>query len=395
MVVESEGLFWTLAFTLFLTAVVVMVIAGVFGHAAVVRGQRRGYRPPGLLAGVLLVVLALAGAAFVPVALEIDLFLPSPSTDLGPIVLVVLVSVGALVGSVLAWRLATIVPLRAARYPGLRPRRHRYQVWSAVAIPLTTGAVIWAWTSADISTTIKVLMVGIGLALALRRLERRFRSQLPSVPDQLSGHVLYLRPFSIEGRATFRLPDRSAEFMGNGLRNFVTLDEFLVRGAGDQLGPVIALGNPAEFVPQGGATRIYLSDNDWQDQLARLAGTAKQIVMQPGRTQSMRWELRCIAALGLQRKLFVLTPPQRRYSVLWRRFIPTIDRLYGWDPPTWLEFVHELRSLGFTVTCPDPGPGAVINFDDHRAAVIIAQRLKNPEEFADAMLRQTGRPLNP
>jgi len=93
-------------------------------------------------------------------------------------------------------------------------------------------------------------MLGLGVALTLHRLERRFGAQVTSLPEEISGHVLYLRPFRNESRAMFRLPNDQAEFNGRGLRNWVALDEFLVRGAARRLGQVVALGNPAEFAPR-------------------------------------------------------------------------------------------------------------------------------------------------
>jgi hypothetical protein len=107
-----------------------------------------------------------------------------------------------------------------------------------------------------------------------------------------------------------RLPNEQAEFNGPGLRNWVALDEFLVRGIGRRLGQVVALGNPAEFAPRGGATRVYLNDDTWTVELARLADRARIILIEPGRTESMRWELQHIAGNGLQTKLFILTPPR-------------------------------------------------------------------------------------
>lgn len=389
MVIESVSVFWALVAALFITAVLLVLIAGVFGYSAAVRGMGRGYRPAGLTIGMLVIVLAAASVPVVAVARAVDVSRPSPSTDLLPITLWAFASGAAVVGAVLAWSLAIALPSRLSRRPGLRPRRHRYRVWSYVAIALTVAGVICAWPTESLSTTIKIGMVGSTLTVGLRRLERRLGSQIAARPAEVAGHVLYLRPFRTEGRALFRLPNDRAEFTGQGLRSGVTLDEFLVRGAAERLGPVMALGNPAEFLPPGGATRIYLSDDAWPEELANLADGASQIVMQLGRTQSMRWELRYIAAKRLQTKLFIFTAPHHRYAMLWRLIEPIIDRLNGWDPPTWSEFTQELTAVGFTVRCADPGPEALVGFHADGTAVVIARHLKDPKDFADA-LRHTG-----
>ena len=168
---------------------------------------------------------------------------------------------------------------------------------------------------------------------------------MTALPAEISGHVLYLRPFRSESRAMFRLPNDQAEFNGQGLRNWVALDEFLVRGAGSRLGQVVALGNPAEFAPRGGATRVYLGDNTWTEELARLADRARIILIEPGRTDSMRWELQYIARRGLQTKLFILTPPRSRVAVWSRPLLSWLDRLNGWRPLTWPRFAAELRGV--------------------------------------------------
>jgi hypothetical protein len=219
---------------------------------------------------------------------------------------------------------------------------------------LTVAAAVWVWIEADMSTAIRAGLTGVGVTVALRVLDRRFDAQALSLPPDLSGHVLYLRPFRTEGRVLFRLPNDQAEFNGHGPRRWVALDEFLVRGAGHRLGQVVALGNPAEFVPQGGATRVYLSDATWTEELARLADRARIIVIEPGRTQSMQWELQYIARQGLQTKLFILAPPRLR-AVWSRTLLPVLDRLNGWRPVTWPEFGAELRAVRLDLVPDDPG----------------------------------------
>jgi hypothetical protein len=390
LVVGSEVLFWSLAALLLVAAIGLVLVAAVFGNAAVVRGQGRGYRGAELTVAVVAVIAAAGALPVVLVLQGLDPSASSPPTDLLPIVVPSLGAVGTVAGGVLAWLVAMALPARLVRRPGLRPRRHRYRVWSDVVIVAAVGATVWAFLAETLSTAIRVVLMGSIAAVGLRRLERRFGAQLPAVPPGLHGHVLYLRPFRTETRALFRLPLRDAEATGNGVRSLVPLDEFLVRGTGERLGDVVALGNPTEFLPPGGALRVYLSDDDWQGELAGLADRAALIVMQPGRTRAMRWELEHIAGHGLRGRFFVLTPPRYRGSGAWARLRVATDRLNGWDPPTWPEFARELAAAGLPVRCADPGPGAVVGFGDDGAAVVVARDLRAPADFADAMLRHAG-----
>jgi hypothetical protein len=390
VVVEPEALFWAVVVALMLATVLLGLAAGVVAISAVARGQGRGYRPAGLAVGVLAVVVGAGGAATVALAGVLDTGRPSPLLDVLPILGVVPISGAALLGAVLVWLGANALPARLVRRPGMRPRRHRYGVWSLLTVPLTIGFAAWVWWSTDdFSLALRVVLLGAAVGIALRRLERRLGAQLPAVPPDTGGHVLYLRPFRTEGRAQFQLPSRRADATGQGSRRWVPLDEFLVRGAGERLGPVIALGNPTEFLPPGGATRVYLSDDRWQEELAGLADRAALIVMQPGRTRSMRWELEHVVGAGLHGKFFVLTPPRPRFPGLTRRATALMDWVYGWRPPSWPEFLGELADVGLDAGAADPGPGAVIGFRSDGSGVVVARDLAAAPDFADAMLQHT------
>jgi hypothetical protein len=113
------------------------------------------------------------------------------------------------------------------------------------------------------------------------------------------------------------------------------------------------------------------------------------VVMQPGRTRSMRWELEHVADRGLQGRFFVLTPPGARFPELTRRATVLADRIYGWHPPSWSEFLGELAEVGLVVGS-DPGPGAVIGFRGDGGGIVVARDLHDPLDFADAMLQHAG-----
>ena len=99
MVVELERAFWAVEPVL-IASFLLVLIASAFGYSAIVRGQRRGYRPAGLTIGVLLIVLAATGVANVVVERAVDLSRPSPETDLLSDASVALDSGAAAVGAV-------------------------------------------------------------------------------------------------------------------------------------------------------------------------------------------------------------------------------------------------------------------------------------------------------
>jgi hypothetical protein len=251
VVVGSEVAFWVLMALLFVAAIAALLVGAVFTYSAVVRGQGLGYRPAGLAVGGVAVLLGGAAIPVVVTAAQVDMSAPSPPTDLTPGLVVFLAALTGAPVAVAYWAVVTAaLPSRLDRRPGLRTRRYRYRAWSYVVAGLTIVALVWGWTKTGVVSALRIGLVGLGVTVGLRQLERRFDAQVASLPAEISGHVLYLRPIRTESRAMFRLPDDKAEFNGQGLRSYVALDEFLVRGADDRLGQVIALGNPAEFVPE-------------------------------------------------------------------------------------------------------------------------------------------------
>jgi hypothetical protein len=267
----------------------------------------------------------------------------------------------------------------------MRRRRHHYKAWSRVTAAVTGPATIWAWFFTEFGTTYRVALSGLIITLGLRRMERRYATQAEHLPADLHGHVLYLRPFLTENRALFRLPDDRAEFTGQGRRNYVALDEFLAHDVRSRLGPFVALGNPSEVLPPGGATRVYLDEDGWRPELARLADGARALVMEPGRTKNLRWELDYIATEGLQTRLFIVTPPLLRWGRGMQMTTRMMDALTGWQTITWSEFAEELRTVGLFLTGSGPGPGAVVSFDGAGSPVVVARGLRTPAEFVDVI----------
>ena len=70
----------------------------------------------------------------------------------------------------------------------------------------------------------------------------------------------------------------------------VSSEESLARYFG-AFGPVIAIGKPGERLQSPGAARVYLEDDRWQESIAAELRRAQAVVVQPGITDGVRWEL--------------------------------------------------------------------------------------------------------
>jgi TM2 domain-containing membrane protein YozV len=94
---------------------------------------------------------------------------------------------------------------------------------------------------------------------------------------------------------------------------FAALFEYLVAISPEQelamimnrVGPLVAIGKPGEPLPELGAARFYVSDDQWQDKITDLMKQAELVVVRVGGTANLQWEIdRAVALLPLQRLVF-------------------------------------------------------------------------------------------
>jgi hypothetical protein len=81
-----------------------------------------------------------------------------------------------------------------------------------------------------------------------------------------------------------------------------------------QFGPFIGIGAPGESLPQIGAARAYLPEDQWQETVVRWIEDAGVIAMIAGNTPSVQWELSQIVSRNLTSKLVVFLPPAQSQS---------------------------------------------------------------------------------
>lgn len=73
--------------------------------------------------------------------------------------------------------------------------------------------------------------------------------------------------------------------------------------------PLIAIGRPGESVPELGAVRTYVSDDQWQEAVEETAKRVGSIVMVAGVSNGLAWELERIREWDLARRTTVFLPP--------------------------------------------------------------------------------------
>jgi hypothetical protein len=119
--------------------------------------------------------------------------------------------------------------------------------------------------------------------------------------------VLYLRSFA-EDSVT-------AESRPRGLNKFLSAlktEEEQLAAAVAPVGPLVAIGRPGETLPELGALRLYVSDDQWQDVVIRWLKSARLVILRvAGNTEGLRWEISQAARLVPPERLVLLLPLKR------------------------------------------------------------------------------------
>jgi hypothetical protein len=120
--------------------------------------------------------------------------------------------------------------------------------------------------------------------------------------------VLFLRSFR-DDAVTLRPPKSGFAYkLFNYTERNKSLDQLLLE-EGTSLGPVVALGNPADAVPPYGAARVYFHNDDWRKMITYLMEEAIAIVICVDNTESLWWEIEYVSKHRyLSKTLFLLNP---------------------------------------------------------------------------------------
>jgi hypothetical protein len=197
----------------------------------------------------------------------------------------------------------TLAHLRWSDLLGLSPR--------AVGIAFALGGLA-------------VTFVGAGLYRLTRALSRAGARQV-LVADPRPP-ALYLRSFADD---SLRLPTiasaRRPLFELFSLRGADPFEESVAWEL-NSYAPVVAVGRPGGTLRSLGAAREHLAQESWRDEIADRMREARVIVLAPGETDGLAWELGAIVHGGhLARTLFVF-PPLSPVDLA-RRWRHTVDLL--------------------------------------------------------------------
>jgi hypothetical protein len=290
------------------------------------------------------------------------------------------------------------------------PRRSRFP-WRAVAIlGVIYPVAIIALGAAGGKTEagIKAAVSSLGSICYLWYIVRRTR--LPSLADVRREDprppVLYVRSFATESaifaetawKELNRYLSTLSISSSRGHRRGVTFEEFFSRAATAAIGPFVTLGNPEDYLAREGAARVYADDAGWQAVFHDLARAATLILFEPDLSEGLASELAWLRTSGDCHKLRLITRP--RVKTGWRNariiYVRAVFRaaaqLCGqpFDPAPWPDVVAHLRSLGYSVDLPDPGPGSVVGFDSEGRAILLTSGAETPAQYLDRITPSCG-----
>jgi hypothetical protein len=111
--------------------------------------------------------------------------------------------------------------------------------------------------------------------------------------------ILFLRSFTDDERQRY----------GNSQRALLDFSlETRLANHFYHFGPFIAIGSPKDTVPEPGAARVLLTDDEWQTRVLGWMESASLIVMYCGTTKWVNWELQKIIERGWSTSLILMIP---------------------------------------------------------------------------------------
>jgi len=148
------------------------------------------------------------------------------------------------------------------------------------------------------------------------KLVRRGKRLLIMPVDQLLKRdkrppVLYLRSFTVDA---YRKMTRTRVLPFVGVSPDIEITEYEedLAGAVSIIGPMIAIADPNDTSDRVGAARVSAIDSNWRDAVRELSSSASLVVIRPGTTPGIYWELASVVKRGEPRKLILFcaeTPP--------------------------------------------------------------------------------------
>lgn len=129
----------------------------------------------------------------------------------------------------------------------------------------------------------------------------------------------------------------------------------------NRVGPVVAIGQPGELLPELGAARLYASDQEWRAKVTNLMRQARLVIVRAGSTANLEWEIDQAVQVVQRQRLIFISWAQSDGAVT---FDEDVERRFGRPQPAdpdpgrrWLGWVSMLMKPG------EAAMGKIVYFD--------------------------------
>lgn len=188
-----------------------------------------------------------------------------------------------------------------ARQRHRRARGRRYRTLGSILLGIAVAAgfgtrwmhELWLYAVAFVAGSLGAWLFRLGKQMSTLTAEELLASDH-------RAPVLYLR--------SFRDEDQTASDISGRLATMPSSEEEVLAAVMNEMGPFVAIGRPGEDLPQLGAARTYVGDDEWQHKVEDLLKAAQLVVFRAGSTPGYWWEVERAARMVPAQRLVFLLP---------------------------------------------------------------------------------------
>jgi hypothetical protein len=119
--------------------------------------------------------------------------------------------------------------------------------------------------------------------------------------------------------------------------DFLETEEEALAKVMQEVGPFVAIGRPGEELPELGAERMYVEDDEWQAVISGLLMRSRLVVLRAGKTPGFLWEIQQVAKLANPNKIILLIAMNEEdyleFCKIANRYLPKPLPKYNRTPP--------------------------------------------------------------
>lgn len=175
--------------------------------------------------------------------------------------------------------------------------------------------------------------------------------------------VVYLRSFGVDNQFLVASSGRGARLRTHLNYAASVSPEQEMAFIMERIGPVVAIGKPGERLPELGAARLYVGDDEWREVVGNFINDAALVVIRAGETANLWWETKeALTRRSPERVIVMALGPPGTFATFERRFTETFGKPAG-PPP--LRRAPVLTAFLRFMFPYEQSAGKIIYFDQH------------------------------